>query len=566
MAKKKHVQPEIARFITSFLVIALSIISMGRFGVLGVFLNNGIRILFGEYPYIYEAIILIISLLTLFKPSIFKQDTKTYVSVSLLTVAFILIMSLLANYQVVGMRVLTYFLSQVKNIIRSSEAFAFSGFIGAVLYSITSFLLAREGVMILVVLFIVTSFTLLISPKKVKDLKKKSKDNKKAREDKRLEKENTKAFKKQNKLKKQQSKLEQKNDKAKSQISGKKEKAAAIHEPETEVEKHSAFITMDEAINQQTRSGQAPIQLKANLNEDAYQLPPFELLDDVKSSSSSASSNKSTADEKGQRLIEVLNQFGIEAAVEKIHIGPAVTKFEIIPDSNVKISKISSIQDNLMMELAVKTLRIEAPIPGKRAVGIEVPNVEMIPVRLKEIIESIPSFTQSDNLDVILGKNLMGKPIICSLNKMPHLLVAGATGSGKSVCINSIIVSLLLSKTPEELKLILIDPKKVEFTPFTKIPHLYGPVISDPKEASVALDVLVQLMEERYEEFSELGVRNIQSYNDHVKRDNDDELSVMPWIVVIIDELADLMSVAGKDVEVSIQRIVLVCSSLQAVR
>lgn len=541
MAKKNQIQPDVSRYIVSFLVIALSIISMGRFGVVGEGLNNGIRLLFGEYPYIYEAAILILSLISLFKPSIFKQNLQTYLGVGLLSLAFFLLMSLIAAYDGKGMSVLTHFLSQSRNILSNGEAFAYSGFIGALLYALTSFLFDRIGVMILVILLTLIAFVLLISPRKVKEFKKKQIKSKRARDEKRLEKKKAKA---QTQRLKENTKIQKQTPKKES-----------ILPLEEESSKKSAFITMDEAITKQTQAGQAPIQLKANLDNNAYDLPPLELLDDVSPSKSSATSNQKTAKEKGDRLIEVLKTFGIDAVVEKIHIGPAVTKFEIIPDSNVKISKISSIQDNLMMELAVKTLRIEAPIPGKRAVGIEVPNVEMIPVRLKEIIQSVANFTHSDNIDVILGKNLMGQPIISSLNKMPHLLVAGATGSGKSVCINSIIVSLLLSKTPDELKLILIDPKKVEFTPFTKVPHLYSPVISDPKEASVALNVLVDLMEERYEEFAELGVRNIQSYNDYVKRQSKDDLKTMPWIVVIIDELADLMSVAGKEVEVSIQRI-----------
>ena len=557
MAKKTKLQPDITRLIASFLVIALSIISMGRFGVIGQGLNNGVRLIFGEYPYIYEVLILILSLLTLFNPSIFKQDTKTYVAIALVSLAFILTMSLLAGYQRQGMEVLSYFFSQTKHILSNGETYAYSGIVGAIFYGFFSYLIAREGVFILVILLLLISLVLVISPKKAKAFKKSLDLKKKVRDDNRREKKAAQQLRKEQKAKepKEIEAIEDKEDYV--TISERpSDKKKVLKDSEERSEHRASFITMDEAIDQQTKLGQAPIQLKANLNEDAYELPPLELLDDVKSSKSSANSNENTANKKGQRLIEVLKQFGIDATVEKIHIGPAVTKFEIIPDSNVKISKISSIQDNLMMELAVKTLRIEAPIPGKRAVGIEVPNVEMIPVRMKEIIATVPNFTQSDNLDVVLGKNLMGKPIVASLNKMPHLLVAGATGSGKSVCINSMIVSLLLSKTPEELKLILIDPKKVEFTPFTKIPHLYSPVISDPKEASVALNVLVGLMEERYEEFAELGVRNIQSYNDYVKRQkNDDGLKLMPWIVVIIDELADLMSVAGKDVEVSIQRI-----------
>ncbi len=174
---------------------------------------------------------------------------------------------------------------------------------------------------------------------------------------------------------------------------------------------------------------------------------------------------------------------------------------------------------------------------------------------MKDIIQKSPDFISDDNINVALGKDLMGNPVMISLNKMPHLLIAGATGSGKSVCMNAIITSIILSKRPDELQLILIDPKKVEFTPYVNIPHLIGPVISDPMQAAMALKVVVDKMEERYDMFSKAGVRNISGFNQKVKEHPEEGLAILPWIVVIIDELADLMAVAGKDVELSIQRI-----------
>ncbi|CAM3582601.1 DNA translocase FtsK [Erysipelothrix urinaevulpis] len=544
MAKKNELQPEVLRFIVLLLIVGLTIISMGRFGAMGVILNNGIRLLFGEFPFIYESIILLLTLVLLIKPSLLKQNWKVYVSSTLIFCAFILGMSLNAGYQGTGMQVVTQFLDQAPQILINAKTNAFSGFIGACLYGFMSFLVDKQGVLVLIVVLLLIALALVISPKKVKEHQESLAKRKAERQNNRDLKV---AKQKEAKQEKQAKQLKRKEAKQP------EEKVNVVLEKPSEA--RASFITMDEAIDHQTAQNRPPEQIKANLGADDYALPPLELLDNISSSSKSATSNQQTAKEKGDRLIAVLKQFGIDATIDKIHIGPAVTKFELIPDSNVKISKISSIQDNLMMELAVKTLRIEAPIPGKRAVGIEIPNVEMIPVRMKEIIDGTPDFFSSKNVDVVLGKNLMGKPIVASINKMPHLLVAGATGSGKSVCMNSIITSLLLSKTPDELKLILIDPKKVEFTPYTKIPHLYSPVISDPQEASLALKVLVDLMENRYEDFAELGVRNIQSYNDYVDKNKKKGLERMPWIVVIIDELADLMSVAGKDVEVSIQRI-----------
>jgi S-DNA-T family DNA segregation ATPase FtsK/SpoIIIE len=286
-----------------------------------------------------------------------------------------------------------------------------------------------------------------------------------------------------------------------------------------------------------------------------YTLPSVNLLDEVPLKNKSVA-NQNAAVVKGKRLIEILTQFEINATLIGTHIGPAVTKFEVKPDSNIKISKISSIQDNIKMELQAKELRIEAPIPGRNAVGVEIPNVEMIPVRMSEMMKD-PTIGDrtAKKLLVPLGKDLMGKVVYTELDKMPHLLIAGATGSGKSVCINAFISTILLRTSPDEVKLLLIDPKKVEFVSYQKIPHLICPVISDATEAAKVLRVIVNMMENRYEVFSKVGVRNITTYNELLIKQPQDHLEFMPWIVVIIDELADLMIVAGKEVESSIQRI-----------
>ncbi|MCF0114100.1 MAG: DNA translocase FtsK [Erysipelotrichaceae bacterium] len=288
--------------------------------------------------------------------------------------------------------------------------------------------------------------------------------------------------------------------------------------------------------------------------EKPYELPSMELLDVPAARKSNT--NLLSAREKGVRLISILDTFGIKAELKEIKIGPAVTQFEIKPDVNVKINRILSISDNIKMELAAKDIRIEAPIPGKPAVGIEIPNEEKTMVKMRELMEAEPADQKNNKMLFALGKDLSGKPVFCRLNKMPHLLIAGATGSGKSVCMNTIITSFLMRTSPDEVKLLLVDPKKVEFTPYQSIPHLIGPVISDPNKASNALKVIVNEMDQRYEIFSHVGVRNIEVYNEKVKEDpTEDQLQPLPYIVVIIDELADLMAVAGKEVEISIQRI-----------
>ena len=311
------------------------------------------------------------------------------------------------------------------------------------------------------------------------------------------------------------------------------------------------------------------IELEPVLNDDEvepvhknkiYHLPPMSLLTNIASSKAS-NINKNSAEVKGQKLIEILSNFGIQARLTNTFIGPSVTKFEIVPDENIKVNKISGISDNIKMGLAAKDIRIEAPIPGRSAVGVEIPNAENVMVRMSELTKSEKFKDKSKQLLFTLGKDLMGEPVYCELNKMPHLLVAGATGSGKSVCMNTIIISYLLRSDPKDLKIVLIDPKKVEFTPYHDIPHLLWPVITDSDMASMMLKKAVVIMEERYDAFADAGVRDIKSFNDLVLKhnesvgDGESKMEKMPYIVIIIDELADLMITAKKEVEASIQRL-----------
>lgn len=285
-----------------------------------------------------------------------------------------------------------------------------------------------------------------------------------------------------------------------------------------------------------------------------YRLPRLSILDSVQRKSRT-STNATVAKQQGQKLIDILYEYGVNAKLVQIHIGPSVTKFEIKPELGVRVSKISNLANDIKMALAATDLRIEAPIPGKSVVGIEIPNVEKTPVQMKELMQSIPKEFDSKKLLFCLGKDLTGDNVYGELNRMPHLLIAGATGSGKSVCVNSIICSLLLRTKPDEVKMILIDPKKVEFTPYNDVPHLLAPVITDGDLANKGLKVVVEMMDHRYDLFGNLGVRNIQAYNEYVLNHPDEHLKPLPRLVVIIDELADLMLVAAKEVEASIQRI-----------
>ncbi|WP_163653394.1 DNA translocase FtsK [Listeria sp. PSOL-1] len=253
-------------------------------------------------------------------------------------------------------------------------------------------------------------------------------------------------------------------------------------------------------------------------------------------------------------LNETLQNFNVKARVVNRTQGPAVTRFEVQPEKGVKVSKITNLTDDIKLNLAAKDIRIEAPIPGKSTVGIEIPNLRSRPVMLSEIMNTALFQNNSSPLTAALGLDISGTPIITDLQKMPHGLIAGATGSGKSVCINSLLVSLLYKATPDELKLLLIDPKMVELAPYNRIPHLVSPVITDAKAATAALKWAVEEMERRYQLFSHTGVRNMEKYNEYASHP-DHSGEKLPYVLIVIDELADLMMVAPSDVEEAISRI-----------
>lgn len=292
------------------------------------------------------------------------------------------------------------------------------------------------------------------------------------------------------------------------------------------------------------------------VENDAYELPPLRLLKLPKKTDQSGEYELIHAN--AAKLERTFQSFGVKARVTQVHLGPAVTKYEVHPDVGVKVSKIVSLSDDLALALAAKDIRMEAPIPGKSAIGIEVPNSEVAIVSLREVLEATQNNKPEAKLLIALGRDITGEAVSAELNKMPHLLVAGATGSGKSVCINGIITSILMRAKPHEVKLMMIDPKMVELNVYNGIPHLLAPVVTNAKKASQALKKVVSEMERRYELFSHTGTRNIEGYNDHVKRHNveeNDKQPLLPFIVVIVDELADLMMVASSDVEDSITRL-----------
>lgn len=289
------------------------------------------------------------------------------------------------------------------------------------------------------------------------------------------------------------------------------------------------------------------------INPMKYNNPPFDLLIEDADLSGNTKNYRNQVLEGAKKLEETLNSFGVSAKVVNVSRGPTVTRYELQPSAGVKVSRIVNLSDDIALNLAAPAIRIEAPIPGKAAIGIEVPNKDVNMVRIRDVLESQEFLQHPSKLAFAIGKDVSGETIIVDIAKMPHLLIAGATGSGKSVCINSLIVSLLYKASPDEVKLLMIDPKVVELGVYNGIPHLLIPVVTEPKKAAGALNWAVQEMVKRYKLFADKAVRDIKGFNELMQKTG--EMPTMPQIVIIIDELADLMMAAPNDVEDAICRL-----------
>lgn len=291
---------------------------------------------------------------------------------------------------------------------------------------------------------------------------------------------------------------------------------------------------------------------KQKRNYNKYKFPPLGLLEDPTEKEKERQNKLKETTEMRKRLLEeALGSFGVEARVVSVNQGPAVTRYELQPGPGVKVSRIANLADDIALNLAAQGVRIEAPVPGKSVVGIEVPNTIVTPVRLKEIVKTNEFQKNQSKLFIALGRDLAGTPIYGDLTKMPHLLIAGTTGSGKSVCVNSLIISILMRARPDEVKFIMIDPKMVELSNYNDIPHLLAPVVTEPRRAAMTLKYwVIKEMEKRYRLFHDSSAKNIEAYNQRVQKEDR-----LPLIVVIVDELADLMMAAAADVETTICRL-----------
>ena len=536
MAKKKKRKKEEKKEKTGysvelmgfFLIVCAIIGWIPNTGVLGHFIRSFAIFLAGPFDFIFLGALVIIGMYM-----IFKRKKPNYFNGRLIGLYIFLIgllvwshMGYIDNNGLKGTSIITEtvnnFFSAVKEV--GTKANLGGGIVGACFSCLFLSLLDVNGTKILYIVFMICGFG-IFSGISLYDIKKSiSNEASMAKEDK------------------------------------KNRKDKKIKEIEENYENDNKTVVT--SIDQLIRVDEEPKEIKEVVDEvvedsKGYVLPSMNLL---AKPTKAKQDSKETINHNVETLQQVLMDFGIEGHVVAINPGPTVTQYELEIKSGTKVSKVASLNKEIALALAAKDVRIEAPIPGKSTIGIEIPNKVKSSVTVREILQTVPESLNDSKLLVTLGKNIMGKPVYCEINKTPHMLIAGATGAGKSVCINSIIVSILMRTKPDEVKMVLVDPKKVEFSMYEGIPHLMAPVVSDPRKANIVLKKIVVEMERRYELFADSRTKNIAGYNAYIDKQNEsrpesDQLKHLPFIVVIIDELADLMLVAAKEVEDSIMRI-----------
>lgn len=561
-SKQEQVSEELKLRIICLFFIFLVIIAAMQLGVIGDHLNYVFMYVFGNLNgIIYLTCILLLGYIVV-KADFPKFNGPKAVGLYLLFIGLTLFIS--ATPSLTGIKVIQSYFNQVP--------LNRGGLLGAVLYGFLSALFDYMGAIIAAVFIVVTGIILLGSKfyfEHKKEIQKRAKNNFNKTKD--SLKQHSNYFG--NFFKKKQNKTTFFDDAifeddetpttifeeiAKEDVT--LPQAFTFNDEHQEIEivdKEPPIPSVDEELVQNDQSQIEEPVIEHNTNKN-YHLPPLSLLHNVVNKKQCE--NKNHAVESAERLTAVLNEFGVHASINNISIGPSITKYELKLETGTRVNKIMSLQDDIKLALAAKDIRIEAPIPGKPAVGVEIPNLVSSMVSFKEVFKNIPDKYKDNKLVVPLGKDVNGQVIYAELNKMPHLLIAGATGSGKSVCVNTIISSILMRAKPDEVKLILVDPKKVELSNYNGVPHLLAPVVTDPKKAAATLRETVSEMERRYDLFAGANVRKIETYNQYVEKKNQEndaehQLEKLPYIVVILDEVADLMMVASKDVEDCIMRI-----------
>ncbi|WP_413527348.1 DNA translocase FtsK 4TM domain-containing protein [Marinilactibacillus psychrotolerans] len=561
------------------MLLVVNFLAIGQFGFVGRFFANILRFFVGETYIITSIAMIIIGIYLLIKGNRPSLKSPKWIGSFLVFCAVVVwqhaelfspIMD--ANVNIVNATWRMY-LPQFKSI--SIGQNIGGGMIGAVLYAISYFLFSSAGTYLMMIgltfvgimTFFQLSYKALLEKIRIGGrnlrnfIKAKMTSFKEKQIKRKASKENAKKSKNNPKNKEKTDNEIPVNGKLSKPVDNEKSDPAEVEDtPAGQMAlKIEGFQQKDiekKGKEEQVLSDEGTVDFEIGEEEnEQYKMPPISLLN--KREAVDQSFEYSLIQENVKKLEETFESFGVKATVTKANLGPAVTKYEIQPATGVKVSKIVGLTDDIALALAAKDIRMEAPIPGKALIGIEVPNSEVSMVSFRDVIEGqIKSKDQL--LEVPLGRDIGGNVAMADLSKMPHLLVAGATGSGKSVAINGIITSLLLKAKPNEVKLMMIDPKMVELNVYNGIPHLLTPVVTNPKKAAQALHKVVQEMERRYELFAASGTRNMAGYNQFVKKKNEEKeeaLLPLPYIVVIVDELADLMMVASNDVEDAITRL-----------
>lgn len=557
--KKIVLNDDIKNYLYAVIIILISIIAILKTGLVGNFIYNCVYYLVGNMAIITLILIIVGVIYFLVKNFEKRAIAINYKYLIIGLIFYVTILMVMTSFDTRSntMTVFNEYLSDsVKHF--NHQLNSGGGLLGALFFGLMTAGFDRIGTFLILILVNLVCITLLLSTDYRNQIKaniiKRANESKRERDKARLAQKEAKRIEKITYDDTSEEDMEDFNEFVDESVDYHKDDSVFIDlDPFPEKNEVSEEKEIDNNSIKEVSETELTIDSSRPIYEDGmdYKLPNISLLAQPKKLVKNP--NQAYAQEAGKRLIHILKQFGVNATLIATHIGPTVTKFEIRPEVGVRVNKISNLEQDIKMGLAAKDIRIEAPIPGKSTVGIEIPNREKTTVTVSEVLSEVNK--TDEKLLFALGKGLTGEAICGELDKMPHMLIAGATGSGKSVCVNSIIISILMRATPSEVKLLLIDPKKVEFTPFRELPHLLGPVITDAEEASRALKVVVELMDKRYDIFSKVGVRNISGYNTYLKKHPEEVLKPMPYIAVIIDELADLMLVAAKDVEASIQRI-----------
>jgi S-DNA-T family DNA segregation ATPase FtsK/SpoIIIE len=542
-----------------FIVVAIIGFLGFKANILGTIIKGFAMFLMGSFDFIVLLIMLISGFYMLV-----KRENPKYFSSRMIGI-YIFLVGLLSLAHLNYLDVNSTFFDTMKNTIdevikciNTKVSFAGGGVIGAFFISIFYYLLGKMGsiivisVLMLIGVILVSDLSISDAISKIREKLKRKKETSNEEDDEYENEEDGEDYDEET-GEVIDKKAKRKAEKEKIKLA-KAKRLSYIEEDDEEEEGEEEVIPK----KQEEKKEETPASNKY-LN---YVLPDLSILDagDNNSKKKGQAKNEAMILDNAKRLDGVLRDFGITAKVKTAHVGPSITQYELEVKSGTKISKIKALSSEIALALAATDVRIQAPIPGKSTVGVELPNKISTGVSFYEMMQELLKENSDNKLRVALGKDIMGQPIFMDINKTPHLLIAGSTGSGKSVCVNCIISSILMRAKPDEVKLIMVDPKKVELTMYNCIPHLLMPVITDPKKASAALQKVVDEMEKRYELFSDSKTKNIEGYNAKLRAQNEllpveSQKPLLPYIVVLIDELADLMLVASKEVEQSIMRI-----------